>query len=575
MFKAIKQSVYLLQLENYNLRRFWKVILKRPFIRSKFRQKIVWTPKLALVFSLSTLLQIMVSYLAARPLRQDDVYLGLFPLVFIFVFLLLSFAHSVFLTLAVLILRPIDYVIKGYIVNQAKLKIGQLSHDRGIAVQDQKNFKIIGITGSFGKTTMKEVLSTILEEKFNVLRTPESVNTPVGISRLILSKLTADTEVFIVEMGAYQRGDIRSLCEIATPDIAVLTGINEAHLERFGRIENTVQAKFEIVENAKGGALILLNEDSALVRENYPRFTGSKKAILYNNAPQPPLSLRGGEPTPKSSTLLGDPGQGRGRTRVFTTLHDVGFKDYPELYDKLSLWYHRFSAWLAVKYAHHIFTVSEFSKNRIMENYHLNPSNITVTYLGAYQKSSAEHSWYTVIAEFGLKPQNYLLYIGRIEPKKNILNMIKGYEMSGSAMPFVLAGSRINTRDIDAYTEARPDLKAKIRFLNYISEEDKQALYRGAAVFLFATLYEGFGLPILEAQCAKTAVITSNTASNPEVAGEGAVFVNPDSPYEIAQAVRQLLNNPVLGQEKIASGLENVKKFQWDQTAEQTLQKLL
>jgi len=298
--------------------------------------------------------------------------------------------------------------------------------------------------------------------------------------------------------------------------------------------------------------------------------------ILFCPAHTIPLtSILSRKPTPKSSTLLGDPGQGRGRTRVFTTLHDVGFKDYPELYDKLSLWYHRFSAWLAVKYAHHIFTVSEFSKNRIMENYHLNPSNITVTYLGAYQKSSAEHSWYTVIAEFGLKPQNYLLYIGRIEPKKNILNMIKGYEMSGSAMPFVLAGSRINTRDIDAYTEARPDLKAKIRFLNYISEEDKQALYRGAAVFLFATLYEGFGLPILEAQCAKTAVITSNTASNPEVAGEGAVFVNPDSPYEIAQAVRQLLNNPVLGQEKIASGLENVKKFQWDQTAEQTLQKLL
>jgi len=158
---------------------------------------------------------------------------------------------------------------------------------------------------------MKEVLAAILGEKFKILKTPESVNTPIGISRLILNNLDRSIQVFIVEMGAYQRGDIKKLCEIARPDIAVLTGINEAHLERFGSLENTIQAKFEIVENAREGALVLLNGEDERVKGNYQRFVGEKRAVFYfSNTPHlaglPAHPLPQGERDKLNIPLLGE-----------------------------------------------------------------------------------------------------------------------------------------------------------------------------------------------------------------------------------------------------------------------------
>ncbi|OGE76597.1 MAG: hypothetical protein A3C85_00410 [Candidatus Doudnabacteria bacterium RIFCSPHIGHO2_02_FULL_48_21] len=264
--------------------------------------------------------------------------------------------------------------------------------------------------------------------------------------------------------------------------------------------------------------------------------------------------------------------------KTYTTLHDVGFKDYPELYDKPSLWYHQFSAKLAVKKAVKIFTVSDFSKNRIMQNYSVPAERITVTYLGfdqsKYHTLERQVSEKTA-AEFGLKYKQFFLYVGRIEPKKNLLRQIEGYEMSGTNFPFVIAGRKVDTRDVDSYLEKRPELKAKIRFLDYISEQDKIALYCSASALLFATLYEGFGLPIVEAQACGTPVITSNTASNAEIAGQGALIVHPDSPHEIGQAISKVISDNNLREQLISFGFENNRRFNWRQTALLTLEQLL
>ena len=147
--------------------------------------------------------------------------------------------------------------------------------------------------------------------------------------------------------------------------------------------------------------------------------------------------------------------------------------------------------------------------------------------------------------------------------------------MAGVEQTLVLAGRNIDTGTLEKYLQTRFELKKKIRFLGYISEADKRALYAGAQIFLFPTLYEGFGLPILEAQAAGTAVITSNTGSNPEIAASGAVLVNPDSPYEIGEAIRALLGSNDLRAEKIRLGYENIGRFSWEETARQTLDKLL
>ncbi len=253
-------QLYLLQLENYDLGRFWKGFFRKPI---QPRKKIVWTSKAILILVLALIFAVAFSS------SFKNFTIGVIVLVAI---VWLNFLSAIFLSLAVAILWPLDFLVKLLLVSKAKRKISKF-----------KKLKIIGITGSFGKTTMKESLATVLSQKFRVLSTPENINTPVGIARLILRKLNDATEIFIVEMGAYQIGDIAALCEIAKPDIAILTGINEAHLERFGTIGNTIEAKFEIVINAKPNAFVLLNSESERIRQNFDKYIAGHMLTWYDS----------------------------------------------------------------------------------------------------------------------------------------------------------------------------------------------------------------------------------------------------------------------------------------------------
>ncbi|MDZ4243530.1 MAG: glycosyltransferase family 1 protein [Candidatus Doudnabacteria bacterium] len=291
--------------------------------------------------------------------------------------------------------------------------------------------------------------------------------------------------------------------------------------------------------------------------------------------------------------------------KTFTTLHDIGFEDYPELYDKLSLWYHKFSARLGVKKAYHIFTVSQFSKSRIMEVYDCPSEKITVTYLGYDAEKFKTRERPEVeprLAKYGLSYKNYLFFVGRMEPKKNILNIVKAYErllslraersnpkadeIASSSLDkledprndapiLALAGRKVNVRDVEAYLAGKPELSAKIKFIGHFEEGDLAFLYAGAIILVFPTLYEGFGLPIIEAQACGTPVVTSNTSSCAEVAGQGAIIVDPEIPEEISEAIRQLLSDPKLREEKISAGFENIKRFSWQQCARTTFDLLL
>lgn len=262
--------MYLLRLENYDLKRTFKAIkraLAAPHITP--RKPVLWTPKLAAVFALALILQSATAFtLAATTLLPFINKLAVFIIAEYF----LSFVHFAFLFLATAAISPLDKIIKQWIISSAKKKISRLP-----------NLKIIGITGSYGKTTMKEVLAAILAKKFRVVKTPENINTPLGLSRLIFKTVTPETEILIAEMGAYERGDIKALCKIAPPDIAILTGINESHFERFGSLENTAAAKFEIADNAKPNAVIVLNADSQLIVKNYQNHTENRKALFYSS----------------------------------------------------------------------------------------------------------------------------------------------------------------------------------------------------------------------------------------------------------------------------------------------------
>ena len=165
-------------------------------------------------------------------------------------------------------LKPVEKLVARHYINDAK-RILKSAYD----------LKVVGITGSYGKTGTKYILTRILSEKFNVLCTPESFNTPMGVVRTIREKMRADTELFVCEMGAKNVGDIKEICDIVHPDLGLITSVGPQHLETFKSIDNVFKTKFELYDAVtKKGGEIYANGDNAIIRE---KADGS--VILYGN----------------------------------------------------------------------------------------------------------------------------------------------------------------------------------------------------------------------------------------------------------------------------------------------------
>lgn len=186
----------------------------------------------------------------------------------IFTFIILYLLAPVFVFIFMDLVNMISTSEKEKIMDQAKKKM-----------ESMQGLLVIGITGSYGKSTTKEILSDVLEKKFKVLKTPANINTPIGISELILNKLENDHQVFVVEMGAYTRGEIKTICDIVKPKIGILTGINEQHLALFGNIHNTIDAKFELIKSLPTDGLAVLNCDNRYISEKMKKM----KAVQYGN----------------------------------------------------------------------------------------------------------------------------------------------------------------------------------------------------------------------------------------------------------------------------------------------------
>jgi len=265
--------IYLLQLENYNLGRFLRAAAAAGLSAPKnFRNPITWTAKITGVTMLASILGFAAAMgagsLTGSLLSNPSVTAWVLVVILL---LLLYVGFFILLAAATLVTLPLDRVIRFSIKKRARKKVSRLD-----------NLTIIGITGSYGKTTMKRVLKTLLSTEKNVVATDESHNTPIAVARTLLNKVTKDTDVFIVEMGAYELGDIKALCEITPPDISILNGINEAHLERFGSIENTIKTKFEIVTSVPDSKVVL-NADDQEVMKNYKRFVGDRDVVFYSS----------------------------------------------------------------------------------------------------------------------------------------------------------------------------------------------------------------------------------------------------------------------------------------------------
>ncbi len=194
-----------------------------------------------------------------------------------------AFNPAVFLLLPFVVLcanavnAPMEICIKAKFRERAKIKL-----------KEHSGLKIIAITGSYGKTSVKNILYDILSVKYNVVKTPSSFNTPMGIVKTINETDLDGVDFFICEMGARHKGDIAELCYIATPDVAVITGIAPQHMETFGSIENVIATKFEIVQNAKQDAAVFINGDCDYL-QNLPQIarqvivSGENAEVSYDD----------------------------------------------------------------------------------------------------------------------------------------------------------------------------------------------------------------------------------------------------------------------------------------------------
>ena len=172
----------------------------------------------------------------------------------------------IFVLIAFYITAPFEALNARRYVKKARRKLSQ----------EYPNIITIGITGSYGKTSVKAMLSAILSEKFRVCSTPFSYNTPLGLSKTILDNMNGEYDVFVAEMGAKYVGDIKYLCDMVRPNIGLITGIGNQHLATFGTQENLIATKSEIFSNMADGGRAYVNTDSKLAQELYEKITIEK-----------------------------------------------------------------------------------------------------------------------------------------------------------------------------------------------------------------------------------------------------------------------------------------------------------
>jgi UDP-N-acetylmuramoyl-tripeptide--D-alanyl-D-alanine ligase len=242
-------QLHILQLEGYQLPRFGRWIATHIWTRHLENKKpLVWTTKARILLLIAALLMTFVVVFLS--LRYGFVGLTI---------ALISLTQPyIFLSAAVLLFKPYEIVNRRRVKARVRQKLVQAT-----------GTKVIGITGSYGKTTTKEFLYYLLRSHFRVLKTPESYNTLFGIAKVVDLEFDGTYDFFVCEMGAYHIGEIREMCEMTQPTYGILTGINEQHLERFGSIENTTQAKFELIDAIPSQGFALVNTDNKRICDHY------------------------------------------------------------------------------------------------------------------------------------------------------------------------------------------------------------------------------------------------------------------------------------------------------------------
>jgi glycosyltransferase involved in cell wall biosynthesis len=270
------------------------------------------------------------------------------------------------------------------------------------------------------------------------------------------------------------------------------------------------------------------------------------------------------------------------KVKTFVTIHDLAFKFFPESFPKKDILKLNFLTDRAIRHTDRLIAISQATKDDILKIYpEISADKIRVIYHGfdpeVYEQPRDTEKEQEIKKRLGIKG-DYLFYIGAIQPRKNLevfieaFNMVKSRRKSDLNLVFAgekawLSENTIKKAKASAFSD---DIKmpGRLKFC------DIGHLCRGAGIFIFPSLYEGFGIPPLEAMAAKVPVILANNSSLPEVGGGAALYFDAEKPEDLADKIEKVLEDENLRSEMIAKGLEQIKKFSWEKCARETLEYL-
>lgn len=254
------------------------------------------------------------------------------------------------------------------------------------------------------------------------------------------------------------------------------------------------------------------------------------------------------------------------------SIHDLTHIFYPQTMANYNRLIHRIFFTSSMRNANHIITMSEHTKKSIVEHFNIVPTKISVIYEGVDEKFKPLDKMEAkkILQRYSIE-RPYLLSVGTLEPKKNYTRLLKAYNAVKTDLDLIIVGKKGWKADDIFKTIASLGIKERVKILGYVQNDDLPYLYNGAEVFVFPSLYEGFGLPLLEAMACGTPVICSNTSSLAEISGDAAIKFNPESVDEIVNQLQRVIDDNDLKRRLTKLGLARAKEFSWDKTAKQTL----
>jgi alpha-1,3-rhamnosyl/mannosyltransferase len=255
------------------------------------------------------------------------------------------------------------------------------------------------------------------------------------------------------------------------------------------------------------------------------------------------------------------------------SIYDLSLRRYRETHPRERVWFFEYFIKRRMQFANHILTSCEFIRQEVIEEFKVPPSMVTAVLLAPdplFGHCNAD-SVKTIKIKYNL-PDSYLLFVSSLEPRKNIDLLIEALQIANTDVPLVLVGWH-GWGDKEWFKKIKAtDLKNRIYVTGHIPDDDLKAIYNGALALVYPSLYEGFGLPIVEAMACGCPVICSNAASMPEVAGDAAILIDPGRSDELAAAIETVVHDSEIRKTLVEKGFKQAGRFTWEQTARKNLE---